>query len=114
MTDRLAEIRSNCHGTYPQWDDHDWLIATVEEQRTTNNDLFAEVERMKEAAVCNKIVFDMRPINTAAQAKAIDASITVAFYNGMERAAVIADEYDKRYEFGTGEDIAAAIRKEIK
>ena len=27
--------------------------------------------------------------DTAAQAKAIDASITAAFYNGMEKAAVL-------------------------
>ena len=56
------------------------------------------------------------PPNTAAQAKAIDASITAAFYNGMEKAAVISEtqvtftDSDERIKM----EIAAAIRAEVK
>ena len=47
-----------------------------------------------------------------AQAKAIDASITAAFYNGMERAAKIVEKQAGNQQWGR--DLAAAIRSEIK
>ena len=65
-------------------------------------------------------------INTADQAKAIDAAITVAFHNGLMRAAQIAAEWShndvRRVYPGDGildagaarTEIAAAIRAEIK
>ena len=74
------------------------------------NERDAEVERLKAA-----------PINTAAQAKAIDASITVAFYNGIEKAAKISEKYIINPEIirprparMITDGVASAIRAEIK
>ena len=65
--------------------------------------LHTEVERLEAG-----------PINTAAQAKAIDASITVAYYNGMEAAAKMVGVVAEVEGEHIRTTIAAAIRAEIK
>ena len=106
MSERLAEIKADIVPFGP--DEKAWLIAEIERLKTTvchwdrlSETLHAEIERLRASLEKQYVISDKRD----------DEICTEAHAEGMEQAAVIAEQALGDNDHGL---VAAAIRAKIK